>query len=319
MRTVWIGVDGGGTRTTALVGDRDAAGELQVLGRAEAGAVNPQAVGFETSAATIASAIRHAVASSDGRSSAPIAGITLGIAGASRPNDRARLSQALADALAIPVEQVDVVADIALVLPAAGFTAGIALIAGTGSAAYGVGPDGRTALAGGWGYLIGDDGSAFAVGREALRAILRADDGLGPTTSLADALAAHLGITQPRDLIRVIYQSESPRAAVATLAPLVTEAARRGDAIAGRILEQAGRDLGRIVTSVARRLALGRDAAVVGAGGMFGAGGLLVDPLRADLANAGLAGFQLLEAEPALGALRLAAAAGGDTTVARPR
>lgn len=304
-RTVWIGVDGGGTHTVALAGEPGVDGGARLLGRGEAGPANPQAVGYDDSAATIASAIGRAVGGS-GLDRSRIARVTLGIAGASRSNDRFRLGKLLSEQLGVAFEQVVVVADIALILPAAGFASGVALIAGTGSAAYGVAADGRVSLAGGWGYLIGDDGSGFAVGREALRAVLRADDELGPATRLVDAMAARLGVSQPRDLIRVIYQADSPRAAIADLAPLVAETARAGDAVARGILDQAGQDLGRIASSVARRLDLGADSPIVGAGGMFQAGDVFVEPLRADLARAGRSRFQVLEAEPALGALRLA-------------
>ncbi|HEX5414436.1 MAG TPA: BadF/BadG/BcrA/BcrD ATPase family protein [Chloroflexota bacterium] len=304
-RAVWVGVDGGGTHTIALVGDCAATDGLRVLGRGEAGPANPQAVGYDTSATTIATAIRRAVAQS-GLEQPRLTRVTLGIAGASRANDRLRLGKLLAGQLGVAFEEVQVVADTALILPAAGFASGVALIAGTGSAAYGVGRDGRVALAGGWGYLIGDDGSGFAIGREALRAVLRADDDLSPATGLAEAFAASLGVSQPRDLIRVIYQAESPRAAIAELAPLVAETARTGDEIAREILDRAGQDLAHIAVSVARRLGLGADAPVVGAGGMFQAGDVFAASLRADLARQGLPNFRLLDAAPALGALRLA-------------
>jgi N-acetylglucosamine kinase-like BadF-type ATPase len=297
---VFVGVDGGGTHTLALVGRSGDA----VLGRGEAGPSNPQAVGFDAAVAQLAGAVRAALASAG---AGEIARATLGIAGASRVSDRARLTALLAEALEVPGERLQVCHDVTLLLPAAGLSSGVAIVAGTGSSSFGVAPDGRTATAGGYGYLLGDEGSAFDVGRAALRAVLRADDDLGPPTGLAGLLGREQGMEQPRDLIRIVYQSPSPRAVVAGIAPLVVDAARSGDAVARDILAGAGRDLAQIARAVARRLDLPPGFAVVGTGGMFQAGDLLIGPLRAELARAGAGEFARLDREPALGALRLAA------------
>jgi N-acetylglucosamine kinase len=308
-RSILVGVDGGGTHTVALVGVcREPTGEVTVLGRGEGGPSNPQAVGFEAAAAAIDAAIRTAIASAGfaARESVVIGQAALGISGAQRPVDRSRLAGLVAERLLVPIARLKVVEDVWLILPAAGLDAGIALIAGTGSNAFGLGLDGRSTNVGGWGYLIGDDGSAFDVGREALRAVLRADDGFGPATRLVEAFARELGISQPRDLIRVVYQSQSPRSTIATLAPLVVDTARSGDEIAQQILAHAGQELGKIARAVARRLSLPTTATVVGTGGMFKAGELLLDPLRVELARAGLTDVRVLDREPAFGALRLA-------------
>jgi N-acetylglucosamine kinase-like BadF-type ATPase len=282
-----------------------------VLGRGEAGPANPQAGGFENAATEIVAAIAAAMASAGlNARDAELERATLGIAGASRPADKERLQALVAERLGVRVAAVELIADVALVLPAAGFSNGVAVVTGTGSSAFGIAPDGRTAIAGGWGYLIGDDGSAFDVGREALRAVLRADGGLGPTTQLTTALARTLGVSQPRDLIRVIYQAQAPRMTVATLAPLVVEVARSDDAIARQILTRAGHELGKLARAVARRLGMGSEAIVVATGGMLSAGDLILDPLREELARAGLCDLRVLDREPAIGALRLASSVG---------
>src|SRR5207244_3703467 len=167
--------------------------------------------------------------------SRPVEAIALGVAGAGRPADRARLEALLRARPGFP-ERVVVVQDVAILLPAAGLASGIAIVAGTGSSTFGVAPDGRTGTAGGWGYLLGDEGSAYAVGREALRAVGHAADGHGRPTALTATVSAHLRLAQPRDLITAIYQSASPRTTIADLAPLVAEAARAGDAVATEIL-----------------------------------------------------------------------------------
>ncbi len=317
---IFVGVDGGGTRTVALVGRGASLGTSTesdvVLARGEAGPSNPQVVGFESAADHIRDAIRDAQNSAErlGHPSS-FERVTLGIAGSSRPADRPRLIALVAERLHVDVAAVDLVADVGLILPAAGISFGVALVSGTGSSAYGVAPDGRTALAGGWGYLIGDDGSAFDVGREALRAVLRADGGLGPATGLTEALARTLGVTQPRDLIRVVYQAQAPRTTIATLAPLVVQVARADDVIARQILARAGQELGKLVRAVARRLGLGVESTVVATGGMIQAGDLVLAPLRDELTRAGLNDLRLLEREPAIGALRLASG----RAIVRPR
>lgn len=304
---LFVGVDGGGTRTVALVGPRSDA----VVARGEAGPANPHAVGFESAAEQLASAVRAALATWPGECAGePVVEIesaVLGVAGCGRPSDRARLTPLVAACLGVPASVVRVVSDVALLLPAAGLASGVALVAGTGSSAFGVAPGGRTASAGGWGYLLGDDGSAFDVGRRALRAVLRADDGLGPSTMLTLVLKERLGVSQPRDLIRVVYQSPSPRTAIAELAPLVVAVAESDDPIARQIVSGSGEALGRLVRGVARRLALGPDAVVIGTGGLLRAGEPVLGPLRRSLERADLTDFRLLDAEPAVGALRLAA------------
>jgi N-acetylglucosamine kinase-like BadF-type ATPase len=298
-RALFVGVDGGGTHTIALAG-RDGG---SVVGRGETGPSNPSALGFDRATAAIVEAVRGALA---GIGDAAPARITMGVAGAGRPADARRLGELVAAGLGLPAERIRVLQDVALLLPAAGLSSGVALVAGTGSSAFGVAPDGRTATAGGWGYLLGDEGSAFFVGREALIAVARADDGTGRPTALTGATLRHFGVETPRDLITAIYQSGHPRAAIADLAPTVVETARGGDPIGGEILALGVRELGRCAIALTRRLGL-RDPALVAVGGMFRAGALVLDPLAAELATAGLRPPQVLAAEPALGALRLAA------------
>jgi N-acetylglucosamine kinase-like BadF-type ATPase len=309
----FVGVDGGGTRTVAVVGHgaaMTALGESDVvLGRGEAGPAHPQVVGFENAASELVAAIDRAMVSAglyEGRDA--FDRVTLGVVGGNRPADRGRLQALVAERIGIDVERVDLVPDVGLILPAAGVSWGVALVSGTGSSAYGVAPNGRTAIAGGWGYLIGDDGSAFDVGREALRAVLRADGGLGPPTDLTAALEQRLGASQPRDLIRVVYQTQAPRTTIATLAPLVAEVARADDAIARQILAHAGQELGKLARAVARRLGLGSETTIVATGGMLAAGELIFETLRDELARAGFLDLRRLDREPAIGALRLASA-----------
>jgi N-acetylglucosamine kinase-like BadF-type ATPase len=313
MGSLFVGVDGGGTHTRAVVGRPGGV----VLGRGEAGASNPSALGFEAALAAIVAAIEAALAeagfaadpataqAAQGPGDDRIEAVAMGVAGAGRPADRARLAAMLAARPGMPAD-VRVLQDVALLLPAAGLSSGVALVAGTGSSAFGVAPDGRTTTAGGWGYLLGDEGSAFAVGRAALRAVGHAADGHGAPTALTDLVTRHLGLAHPRDLITAVYQAASPRMAVADLAPLVARAAAERDELARSILAANGADLARDGVAVARALGLPPGAPVVGVGGMLSSGDVFLASLRAGLTAGGLGDFHPLEAEPALGALRLA-------------
>jgi glucosamine kinase len=284
-----VGVDGGGSHTVAVT-DRGT--------RGEAGPSNPSALGFEVAADAIATAIRQATPE-------PPARVAMGVAGAGRPADGARLAAEVANRLGIDPAHVRVVQDVAILLPAAGLASGIALVAGTGSSAYGVGADGQTLTTGGWGYLLGDEGSAFYAGRAALMAVAADDDGTGPPTALTLALMAELEIETARDLITAVYQAPLPRNRIAALAPAVVAVASAGDRIAADILADGARQLGRCAVAIARRLSLD-DPTVVAVGGMFQAGPATMAPLADELARAGLRAPMLLAAEPAVGALKLA-------------
>jgi N-acetylglucosamine kinase-like BadF-type ATPase len=305
-RPVYVGVDGGGTHTTAVVGIESSEND-GIIGWGTGGPANPSATGHEPAAEQIHAAIAGALTQAGLPSGAvSVVRVVMGVAGANRPADRARLIGLVAGRLSIETARIQVLEDVALILPAAGLDVGVALVAGTGSSAYGIAPDGRSTTVGGWGYLIGDEGSAFAVGRDALRAVLRADDGFGPATELTGAMARKFGLGQPRDLIRVVYQSQSPRMTMAMLAPLVVETAKDGDAVASRILVRAGQDLGKFARAVAKRLSLPEGLSVVGTGGIFNAGELILEPLREEAARAGLTTVRVLDRNAAVGALRLA-------------
>jgi N-acetylglucosamine kinase-like BadF-type ATPase len=139
----------------------------------------------------------------------------------------------------------------------AGATAGqpgIITIAGTGSIAFGRNAAGRAARAGGWGYIFGDEGGGFDIARQALRAALRQEEGWGTATVLHRVLLDATGALSANDLLHRFYTTEWPRDRVATLAKLVDEAARAGDAVAAGILENAAQQLAALAAMVRRQL-----------------------------------------------------------------
>ena len=120
---------------------------------------------------------------------------------------------------------------------------GIAVIAGTGSIAFGRNSENRTARAGGWGYVFGDEGGGFDLARHALRAALRYEEGWGPPTALHASLLAAASARNANELLHRFYTPEFPRAVIASYSRLVDEAALQGDAVAQKLLTQAAQEL----------------------------------------------------------------------------
>jgi N-acetylglucosamine kinase-like BadF-type ATPase len=147
---------------------------------------------------------------------------------------------------------------------------GIIVIAGTGSIAFGRSADGRTARAGGWGYVFGDEGGAFDTVRQALRAALRMEEGWGAPTSLRQRLLDASGTASANDLLHLFYTVDWPRPRIARLSKLVDEAATESDAIAREILSQGAQRLAAFAGAVRGQLfAEGEAARVAWIGGMF--------------------------------------------------
>ena len=131
---------------------------------------------------------------------------------------------------------------------------GISVIAGTGSICFGRGEDGTQVRSGGWGHLIGDEGSGYALGRDAVRAVAQAWDGCGPETMLTGLLAERFGLDTQSAIISYVYGADKSR--LAALSRLVEEAAAEGDAVAMEIIGKNARELAKLVVAVGRRLGL---------------------------------------------------------------
>jgi N-acetylmuramic acid 6-phosphate etherase len=304
---LYLGIDGGGTHTVALLAARASEPSSvgwTVRGRGTAGPSNRQAVGTERALAALDEAVSAAFAAA-GLRRGPVASACLGLAGADRPDDQGVIREwAQRVRLAATVE---VTSDAAILL-AAGTPQGwgLVLIAGTGSIAFGQSADGRRARAGGWGYLLGDEGSAYALATSALRAVARAADGRGPATALTERFLERLGLSRPQDLIAVVYRGGRDRADLAALAPLVVEAADR-DAVAADIVAEGARELARAGAAVARQLGWVCPVPAALTGGLLlGSAGYRQRVLDA-LTSLGLQPDPVtLVDEPALGAVKLA-------------
>lgn len=295
---VVLGIDGGGTKTRCLVAGRDG----QVLGEGIAGPSNCLTVGKDAAAAAVMAAAEQALAAA-GRTLAGVDAVVAGLAGAGRPDDQA----AVAGALAFPAGvRVQVVSDARIALAGAlAGRPGAVLISGTGSIAYGVDAEGRTTRAGGWGWILGDEGSGFDIGRRAIMAALAAMDGTGPATTLQEAICQAWGLERLEQVVPLIYGDVvAVKTRIAGLVPLVI--AQQGDAVAASLLARAGRDLGVLAAAVLKRLALPEPLVTV-TGGVLSGCAAVREALQATLAEL-VAGARLVESagSPADGAVLMA-------------
>jgi N-acetylglucosamine kinase-like BadF-type ATPase len=189
------------------------------------------------------------------------------------------------------------------------------IISGTGSIAFGRTGRNQAARAGGWGHILGDEGSGYWIGRQALRAVARAADGRGPATALTHRVLNHFAVQQAADLIGEVYDRQLRHHTLAQLARVVQQARDEGDEVATQILEQAAHELVRAARSVVERLHMRDEAfSFVLAGGVFTGVPWLADELSRRLPGLAARGdVRRLEVEPALGSVRLALAeaAGG--------
>jgi N-acetylglucosamine kinase-like BadF-type ATPase len=218
---LYVGVDGGATKTLAVAADR----EGRVVGVGESGPSNYHVVGLDGAVENINTAVKQAIAAA-GRETAEV--VTLGLAGMDTSHDFKIFEEKAAPRVAGRRVFVRHDAEIALVGATLG-EPGVIVIAGTGSVAGARNRRGEYARCGGWGHLLGDEGSAYFIAREALRAVLWAFDGRGPSTQLTEPVLKALGVASPDEILIKVYGERMSVREIARLAPLVTEAAKRGD------------------------------------------------------------------------------------------
>jgi len=310
MLPLFIGVDGGGSHTRAVVAGED----LVPKGRGSAGPANAATRPLFRVVAAISEAVADA-ARSAGIDPADAVGIACGLAGIDTAGTSHRVVAALDEMFGAGKALVVNDARIALAGAVAGPVdgPGIVLIAGTGAIAFGRGRDGAEARAGGWGSIIGDEGSGYAIARRGLAAVVRSLDGRGPPTRIRELLFASEGMTSSDELLHRIYRTDGGAGDVAAYFPLVTAAAKEGDAVALEILAEGGEELSLAAVTVIRKLRLEPEAFdVATVGGVFSAGDLILAPLRERI-HAVAPGARLHPPvyPPEIGAVRLALARAG--------
>ncbi|QCP00786.1 ATPase [Arthrobacter sp. 24S4-2] len=289
-----IGLDIGGTKTRGVRFENG-----QAVADESVGSSNVQNVSREEAALHLAELFGRI---GGGR----VAQVYAGAGGIDTDEDAAALAALIAPH--VPGAKVTVVHDSRLLLAAGGASTGVAVIAGTGSAAWGKNAQGEEARAGGWGYLLGDEGSGYWLGREAVRhSLRRMNQGLEPD-ELTTALLRSCNVDDPNKLIALFHAPETGRRYWAQQARLVVEAANAGHAPSQALVEQAGADLAGLAAQALRKLGI-QGPVILGSGlGMNVA--RLQDAFRRSLAGEGVTDVRVLEQDPVFGVLQLVAEQG---------
>jgi N-acetylglucosamine kinase-like BadF-type ATPase len=291
---VVVGIDAGGTKTRAFAVDR--AGE--VVGRGAGGGGN--LLSSPDPQGSIGAALNEALGARSAEA------VVLSAAGGDRKIDRERGREILARVA--PAGAQLLVTHDALAALYAGNPAGcgVVLISGTGSIAYGRNEEGEEDRAGGWGYLIGDEGSAVWCGLEALRAIAHAVDGRGAATRLVALLFQELGVAEFGDVLPFLYGRPHPAPAILAATRALAVASAEGDALASGILQRGAVALARAAAVVAIGLGLPGGPLYL-AGGAFESLPVLQRLVRLELLGVlPQATVEPVREEPAMGAARMA-------------
>ncbi|MEO7746102.1 MAG: BadF/BadG/BcrA/BcrD ATPase family protein [Actinomycetota bacterium] len=294
-----LGLDVGGSKTRAVLSRGGV-----VTGEVTVGGANLTSGGADAAQRAI-----DDVVTALGLDAAAVAAVCAGAAGADSAEALTGFEQLIRRRF--PAAEVTVVHDTRIVLAAAGLQTGAVCIAGTGSACWGRREDGVEARAGGWGYLLADTGSGYAVARDAVQQALREVDTAQESSVLSTRLAQACGVDQPWQLLRAFYLTQD-RSYWAQRAAVVFTVADEGDVAAQRIVAVAADALVDLLTVVLDRLGL--PGPVVLAGGLLVHQRLLADEVGRRLAARGVADVGVLDVEPVRGALRLA-----EALVDRPR
>ncbi len=261
-----LGVDGGGSKTAALVASLDDSGQLHILGRGLGGSSNLRLASKQQSLASLNQAVDEALDEANLQGQTTDYAV-LALAGSTFSD--------VHDAVARWAQKrnlsshVEIIHDADPVL-ASGVDSGrgIALIIGTGSVAIGINTERVTVTLGGWGHLFGDKGSGFDLGCKALSAVAEATDGTGPRTIMCELVLDRLEISEPRCILQKVSATGDVRREVAALAPVVLDAAALQDKVACDIVRDAVAEAVKLVAAVANKLAFTAPYPLMLAGGV---------------------------------------------------
>jgi N-acetylglucosamine kinase-like BadF-type ATPase len=263
---IFLGVDGGGSKTTALISSLDDAGQIHILGRGRGGPSNLRLAGKKRSLTSLNKAIDEALlqAKINGK---PIDYAVLALAGSAFSNVRDDVTEWAQERKLS--QNLEIIHDAQPVL-ASGVEKGrgVALIVGTGSVAVGVNGDGASTMLGGWGHWFGDKGSGFDLASKALSAVAEATDGIGPQTVMCKLVLDRLGISDARQILQQVSLTGDVRREVAALAPIVLDAAGMHDVVAIEIIRTAIGEAVKLVAGVAEKLNFDASYPLMLAGGV---------------------------------------------------
>jgi N-acetylglucosamine kinase-like BadF-type ATPase len=306
-----LGVDGGATKTLAAVLDL----EQGTVHLGHGGPSNEDAVGAQAAVDALLGAADSAVERA-GIERDQLAAAVLAVAGTDTDSITRHVRATRTDAWIVVNDVVGAWAT------ATGAGPGVAAIAGTGSNVFGVGPDGRAWRVGGWGHLLGDEGSGYWLGVESIRAALRDRDSSGPPTALSDAAVAFFEQPSVEAVASLVYSKPLTKGEIAAFAIETAKLAEGGDAVARELYERGAAELGEQIAAVIRQTGLaaraagepgGDEAFPVGLiGSAYKAGPVFIEPLTRKIhACAPQARVDKVEMVPVGGSLILAARACG--------
>jgi N-acetylglucosamine kinase-like BadF-type ATPase len=271
---LYLGVDGGGTKTHVVLIDD----EKNIVGEGFAGASNPLRVGVAVAVKNIFTAIDKACDTAN-RSRGDIVSAQIGLAGVRREDLRYIIKKNVRERLKFRKIEVTTDAEIALYAATEG-KEGLVIIAGTGSICMGKNAKGESASAGGWGPIAGDEGGGAGISRRALQAIAKSSDGRGKPTKLSDYAVEYFRAGRLEDLSVAIYAPQVDNARIAGFAKFVVQAARENDEVATEVIAEAGRELGIAAVAVIKKLKLKNRKFPIGkVGSIFKSEDLIVKPL----------------------------------------
>jgi len=296
------GVDGGATKTVAVVGRLDGT----LLASARGPSSNYHNVGVGKAAKSVRTSVlaacRHAHVSASNLET-----VVMGLAGMDCPRDF-RVGERVADLTDLGRQRMVVHDSVIAIYAATLGRPGIVVNAGTGSFAAGIDAHGRTIRAGGWGSIIDDEGSAYDTGRLGIRAALRALDGSEKKTAITRLLVRKFRLRTLEDLVYLVYRKPMMIGEISAVSKMVAQAALSGDRVARDIFVHEGRVLAELVSAVARCLDMTKSRPeVYYTGGLFGAGSIILNPFKHELRRS-VPSFILRHPtfEPAIGAFILA-------------
>jgi N-acetylglucosamine kinase-like BadF-type ATPase len=273
-----IGLDGGATKTAAILADMQG----NILNRTIAAASNYHAVGQEKSAEAMKTAIMQVLVGA-GKSLEDVTATVIGLAGLNNDHDYS-VYQKLIEPIGLPGE-LFIENDIVIAWAASTkCQPGVVVISGTGSSAFGINKEGKRHKSLGWDYIVADQGSGYWVGIHGLQAAYKMWDGRLPEGLLLDAMLDHYDVEDAEAGLSHIYSEDfldDMKTEVASFGRRVAECAKKGDKVAKDILRQAGEELGQSVCAVIRGLGMADEKFIVGhVGSTFKSGPLLLEPFR---------------------------------------
>jgi glucosamine kinase len=322
IEPIVIGVDGGGTHLRVVV----ATGKGEVLGVGRAGSGNYHNVGADQVRSNLELALTQAWTESQLPPQQADA-VFLGLGSVTTDEDRATIRDIVREVTLMPRDCIGVDHDLRIAL-AGGLagSAGIVLIAGTGSSCYGRNEEGRSWICGGWGHILDDVGGSYWMGLQAVIAATRDFDGRSESTCLRARVAEYLGCVDIRQIMRRVDFEGLTRSEMAALARLTTEAASEGDSVACRIVDHGTDELATLVATVVTKLDLANSIGansinqipVTVTGGLTNAGAVFMGPLEKAIKNR-VSQVEVVTPRlpPVLGAIMLAIESLGEVVTSR--